>query len=114
MEVWLIQAFNGVSLASILLLISLGLAFAFGLMGVINMAHGEFIMIGAYTSYLFEQQFAGTLMRTEAHDWGLWFIASIFAAFFVAGVMGVLLETTLLRRLYGRPLDTLLATWGWG
>lgn len=114
MEIWLIQAFNGASLASILLLISLGLAFAFGLMGVINMAHGEFIMVGAYTTYVIEQNFAGTLMRTESHDWGLWFLGSIVAAFFVAGALGVLLEMSLLRRLYGRPLDTLLATWGVG
>ncbi len=114
MENFLIQAFNGASLASILLLISLGLAFAFGLMGVINMAHGEFIMIGAYTTYVFEQEFAGMFMRTETHDWGLWFLCSILAAFVVAGAIGMLLEATLLRRLYGRPLDTLLATWGVG
>ncbi len=114
MDIWLIQAFNGASLASILLLISLGLAFAFGLMGVINMAHGEFIMIGAYTTYVFELQFSGILMRTETHDWGGWFIGSMIAAFFIAGLVGILLEVTLLRRLYGRPLDTLLATWGVG
>ena len=116
MNDWLIQAFNGGSLASILLLISLGLAFAFGLMGVINMAHGEFIMLGAYTTYVFETIIFKQYLQasSETMAWGLWFVLSIPAAFLVTGFLGVLLEITLIRQLYGRPLDTLLATWGVG
>jgi urea transport system permease protein len=114
MDAWIIQGFNGVSLASILLLISLGLAFSFGLMGVINMAHGEFIMIGAYTTYVFETIIFAKYFDAspEMMDWGFWFILSIPMAFLVAGLVGVILEVTLIRKLYGRPLDTLLATWG--
>lgn len=111
MSSWLLQAFNGLSLGSILLLISLGLAFSFGLMKVINMAHGEFIMLGAYTTYVFQQYFADLLGGVEL---GLWFLVSIPVAFVVAAIVGVLLEIGLIRFLYGRPLDTLLATWGVG
>lgn len=107
----LLQAFNGLSLSSILLLISLGLAFSFGLMNVINMAHGEFIMVGAYVTYLFQQRFAALLGGTEL---GLWFMLAIPVAFLVTGLLGLLLELSLIRYLYGRPLDTLLATWGVG
>ena len=107
----ILQAFNGLSLGSILLLVSLGLAFAFGLMGVINMAHGEFIMIGAYVAYLFQQTFAGLLGGVEL---GVWFLLALPAAFVVAALLGALMEVTLIRHLYGRPLDTLLATWGVG
>ena len=86
MEAWLIQGFNGISLASILLLISLGLAFAFGLMGVINMAHGEFIMVGAYTTYVFETIIFGQYLQLSdtTMDWGLWFVLSIPVAFLIA------------------------------
>ncbi len=94
-----------------LLLISLGLAFSFGLMNVINMAHGEFIMIGAYVTYLFQQTLSDILGGATG---GLSFVLAIPAAFLVAGVLGWLLEITLIRFLYGRPLDTLLATWGVG
>src|SRR6185369_16387288 len=80
---------------------SLGLTFTFGQMGVINMAHGEFIMVGAYTAYML-QSWAGH----EA------VIAALPVAFLVAGLFGVILERTLIRRFYGRPLDTLLLTWG--
>ncbi|MEZ4619964.1 MAG: urea ABC transporter permease subunit UrtB [Caldilineaceae bacterium] len=111
MDALILQAFNGLSLASILLLVSLGLAFAFGLMGVINMAHGEFIMIGAYVAYLFQQTFAGLLGGVEP---GIWFILALPAAFVVAAALGALMEVALIRHLYGRPLDTLLATWGVG
>src|SRR3954465_5636565 len=107
----LLQAFNGLSLSSILLLISLGLAFSFGLMNVINMAHGEFIMVGAYVTYLFQERFAALLGGTE---FGLWFVLAIPVAFLVTGLLGLLLEMSLIRFLYGRPLDTLLATWGVG
>ena len=110
METIFLQLFNGVSFGSILLLISIGLAFSFGLMNVINMAHGEFIMVGAYVTYLM-QSFAAYMGGTQA---GVWFIASLPAAFLVTAALGWLLEVTLVRRLYGRPLDTLLATWGVG
>lgn len=102
------QGFAGVSLFSVLLLMALGLAIIFGQMGVINMAHGEFMAIGAYTTYLFS-----TL--TESYLPGFidyYFIFSIIAAFFIAGIIGYFLEFSLIRHLYKRPLDTLLATWG--
>jgi urea transport system permease protein len=108
---WLLQSFNGLSLGSILLMISLGLAFAFGLMKVINMAHGEFIMVGAYVTFVFQNTLADKLGGVEL---GLWFLLSIVGAFVVTGLLGILLEITLIRFLYGRPLDTLLATWGVG
>jgi len=111
MNAILLQAFNGLSLGSILLMVSLGLAFAFGLMGVINMAHGEFIMVGAYMAFVFQQIFANLLGGVDA---GIWFLLAIPAAFIVAALLGVLMEVTLIRHLYGRPLDTLLATWGVG
>lgn len=107
----LTHTFDGLSLASILLLISLGLAFSFGLMKVINMAHGEFIMVGAYVAFEFQQHFAGLLGGV---DRGIWFLLAIPAAFVVTGLLGVALEMAIIRRLYGRPLDTLLATWGVG
>ncbi|MFI9010823.1 urea ABC transporter permease subunit UrtB [Actinosynnema sp. NPDC053489] len=90
----------GLSIAAVLLLIALGLTFTFGQMGVINMAHGEFIMAGAYTAYLV-QGFTGQS-----------FLIALPVAFAVAGAMGLLLEWALIRRFYGRPLDTLLLTWG--
>ncbi len=111
MDTIISQAFNGLSVGSILLMVSLGLAFAFGLMNVINMAHGEFIMIGAYVAFLFQQIFAPVLGGVDA---GIWFLLAIPAAFLFAALLGVVLEVTLIRHLYGRPLDTLLATWGVG
>jgi len=99
------QLFAGLSVASILLLIALGLTFTFGQMNVINMAHGEFLMAGAYTTYVLQQAFGPELAGTTL-------LLSLLVAFVVAGVMGVILEATLIRRLYGRPLDTLLVTWG--
>ena len=110
MDVLVLQMFNALSVSSILLLIALGLAFSFGLMGVINMAHGEFIMIGAYTAYAVQGMVKPG--GAEAMDWG--FLATLPIAFLVAGTGGYLLERTLIRHLYGRPLDTLLATWGVG
>src|SRR3954449_232032 len=92
----------GLSIAAALLLIALGLTFTFGQMNVINMAHGEFIMAGAYTAYML----GGVLGATSA------LFVSLPVAFLVAGLMGVILEVVLIRRLYGRPLDTLLVTWG--
>ncbi|MDQ3701013.1 MAG: urea ABC transporter permease subunit UrtB [Chloroflexota bacterium] len=109
MELYLLQVFNGLSVGSILLLVALGLAFSFGLMGVINMAHGELIMIGAYCAYV-----AQVAMARVAGDVapGVYFAVALVLAFFVAAAVGLALEILLIRRLYGRPLDTLLATWG--
>ena len=103
MGVLVTQVFNGLSVGSILLLAALGLALTFGQMGVINMAHGEFIMAGAYTAYVTNQVLGSA---------GLSLLVSLPVAFVVAGALGVLLEVTLLRRMYHRPLDTLLVTWG--
>ncbi len=103
MDVLVTQVFNGLSGGSILLLAALGLALTFGQMGVINMAHGEFIMAGAYTAYV-TQNVLGSA--------GLSLVVSLPIAFAVGGVLGVVLEATLLRRMYHRPLDTLLVTWG--
>ena len=103
---WVGLAFAGVSLGSILLLAALGLAITYGLMGVINMAHGELIMIGAYTTYVVQGFFKGT----SFFDWYL--LAAIPASFAVAALVGMALERSVIRWLYGRPLETLLATWG--
>jgi len=96
--------FFGLSLGSVLVLAAIGLAITFGVMGVINMAHGELMMIGAYTTYLIQQALPGLI------DYSL-FIA-IPAAFLVSGLFGVAIERTVIRFLYGRPLETLLATFG--
>lgn len=109
MSLLLLQLFNGISLSSILLLIALGLAITFGLMNVINMAHGEFIMIGAYMAYTIQQLFQKFI---PASAFGWYFVVSLGVAFVVAFAIGWLLEATLIRYLYGRPLDSLLATWG--
>lgn len=109
MEVTLLQIFNGVSVSSILLLIALGLAITFGLMKVINMAHGEFIMIGAYAAYVTQNIFSSTLPKDV---FGYYFMFALPAAFLVAFAIGYALEISLIRFLYGRPLDSLLATWG--
>ncbi len=98
--------FAGISLGSILLLAALGLAITYGLMGVINMAHGELIMVGAYTTYLVQVLFR----KTAFFDWYL--LAAVPASFAVAAAVGMLLERVVIRWLYGRPLETLLATWG--
>jgi urea transport system permease protein len=109
MDVVLAQLFNGLSYGSILLLVAVGLAFSFGLMNVINMAHGEFIMVGAYCAYVM-QSLATEVLGAGGSD--LYFPVAIPLAFVAAGALGMALERTLIRRLYGRPLDTLLATWG--
>ncbi len=101
--------FNGLSLSSIILLASLGLAITFGLMRVINMAHGEFMMIGAYTTYVV-QGLVQKFVSKDAADIG--YFVSIIAAFAVTFVIGSLLETFVVSRLYGREIDSLLATWG--
>lgn len=101
--------FNGLSLSSIILLASLGLAITFGLMRVINMAHGEFMMIGAYTSYVVQNLLQSWLGNSGA-DVG--YFLSIIIAFAVTFLIGSLLETLVVSRLYGREIDSLLATWG--
>jgi len=98
--------FTSVSLGSILLLAALGLAITYGLMGVINMAHGELIMVGAYTTYVTQNLFK----RTEFFDW--YPLAAVPASFLAAALVGMALERLVIRWLYGRPLETLLATWG--
>ncbi len=105
---WAGHVFSGFSTASILLLAALGLAITYGLLGVINMAHGELIMIGAYTTYVVQSLFK-TYLGSYV-DWYL--IAAIPAAFLVSGLIGMLIERTLIRPLYGRQLETLLATFG--
>jgi urea transport system permease protein len=102
------QFFSGISLGSILLLAALGLAITYGLMGVINMAHGELIMIGAYATYVVQNLFRSHL--PNAFDWYL--AAAVPASFLAAALVGIALERTVIRFLYGRPLETLLATWG--
>ncbi|MFF0092210.1 urea ABC transporter permease subunit UrtB [Streptomyces canus] len=103
MTVILNQSFTGISIGAVLLLIALGLTLTFGQMGVINMAHGEFIMAGAYTTYVLQKSISSA---------GISLLVALPVAFLVAGAMGMLLEWLLIRRLYTRPLDTLLVTWG--
>jgi urea transport system permease protein len=108
-SIFAMQAFAGLILFSVFVLMALGLAIIFGQMGVINMAHGEFMILGAYmtflTSHLFQtyapQAFAG------------YFFVAMLVAFIVSGAIGLAVEWLLIKRLYKRPLDTLLATWGW-
>lgn len=103
MDVVISQVFTGASYGAALLLVALGLSLTFGQMGVINMAHGEFLMAGAYTAYLTQQ------VVTDA-DFSL--LVALPVAFCVAGLLGVLLELTVIRWMYHRPLDTLLVTFG--
>jgi urea transport system permease protein len=100
--------FTGASLGSILLLVALGLAITYGLMGVINMAHGELMMIGAYATYVVQNLFKHYL--PGAFD--AYILVAIPVAFFSSALVGAVLERTVIRWLYGRPLETLLATWG--
>ncbi len=105
MDTFLSNLYIGITLASLFLLVGLGLTFTFGQMGVINMAHGEFIMAGAYVPYVLQTTFfEGTK--------GAAVLVALPVAFVVAGLMGVVLERLLLRRMAGRPLDTLLVTFG--
>lgn len=102
------QAFSGLSLFSVLLLMGLGLALIFGQMGVINMAHGEFMALGAYTVYL-----SSTLTERYAPDFApYYFLVAILAAFVLCACVGAVVEWLMIRHLYHRTLDTLLATWG--
>jgi len=101
--------FNGIAIGSVLLVAALGLAIVFGLMGVINLAHGELIMLGAYTTYVVQLLFKLPVLQPLYNTYVL---VAIPLAFIVSGVVGILLERTVIRRLYGSPLETLLATWG--
>ncbi len=100
--------FTGISLGSILLLVALGLAITYGLMGVINMAHGELMMIGAYAAYMVQNLFRAVLPGM----FDAYVLVAIPASFLAAALVGALMERTVIRWLYGRPLETLLATWG--
>ena len=100
--------FQGLSLGSVLLLAAIGLAITFGVMGVINMAHGEMVMLGAYTTHVIQVIVQTYLPGAFAHS----LLLAIPCAFLVAGLFGVFLERSVIRFLYGRPLETLLATWG--
>lgn len=105
---WVGNIFFGVSLGSVLLLAALGLAITFGLMGVINMAHGELLMIGAYATYIVQ-----SLFKQWLPGWIDWYVlAALPVAFLMTALVGMALERTVIRWLYGRPLETLLATWG--
>jgi urea transport system permease protein len=107
-SIFAMQGFAGLSLFSVLLLMALGLAIIFGQMGVINMAHGEFMAVGAYTTYMLS-----VLTETYFPSFmNYYFLFAIVASFFVAAIIGFGVEFILIRHLYKRPLDTLLATWG--
>lgn len=110
MNQFITTLFNGASLSSIILLTSLGLAITFGLMRVINMAHGEFLMIGAYTTYVVQEIFKSILPGNAGTD--IYYFVAIPMAFLVAFLLGSLLERFVISRLYGREMDSLLATWG--
>lgn len=100
--------FNGISIGSVLLISALGLAIVFGLMGVINLAHGELMMLGAYATFVVQNIF-----KSFGDPWfDFYIIAAIPVAFIVSAIMGLILERGAIRFLYGRPLETLLATWG--
>ena len=109
MQLLLESLFNGVAIGSVLLMAALGLAIVFGLMGVINLAHGELIMLGAYTTYVVQLIFKLPFLLPI---YNVYVLVAIPCAFIVSGVIGILLERTVIRRLYGSPLETLLATWG--
>tara|TARA_E500000331_G_scaffold358507_1_gene425964 strand:+ start:13346 stop:14965 length:1620 start_codon:yes stop_codon:yes gene_type:complete len=102
------RLFSGLSLGSILLLAAMGLAITYGLLGVINLAHGEMLMIGAYATYVTQQLFVAYL----PNHFDFYVLAAIPMAFLCSAIIGVILERTVIRWLYGRPLETLLATWG--
>jgi urea transport system permease protein len=101
--------FNGVSIGAVLLIAALGLAIVFGLMGVINLAHGELMMLGAYTTFVVQNAFKAL---NNEFLFNLYIFFALIAAFIVAAIVGFILEKGVIRHLYGRPLETLLATWG--
>lgn len=105
MEVFLSQLFNGLSLSAILLLVALGLSITFGIMGVINFAHGEYLMVGAYTAYVMQR-------LSHGDQTGIYFLLALPIAFVIAYLLGLIVEKLLIRFLYGRPYESILATWG--
>ena len=118
-------AFRGISLGSVLLVVAIGLAITFGLMGIINMAHGELIAVGAYTTYIIQNVFATGLdlspfgrsisipgLNLSQSGMSLYFVIALPASFLAAALVGIMLERTVIRFLYRRPLESLLATWG--
>jgi len=107
-SIFAMQAFAGLILFSVFLLMALGLAIIFGQMGVINMAHGEFMILGAYMTWMTSHAFQTYLPSF----FGAYFFVAMAIAFIVSGALGLLVEWALIRHLYARPLDTLLATWG--
>lgn len=108
MSIFAMQGFAGLTLFSVFVLMALGLAIIFGQMGVINMAHGEFMILGAYITYLTSNIFSQWLPGL----YGSYFFVAMIFAFIAAGLLGMLVEWLMIRHLYHRPLDTLLATWG--
>ena len=106
--IFAMQGFAGLILFSVFVLMALGLAIIFGQMGVINMAHGEFMILGAYVTYLLSNFFESYLPGL----FGIYFFVAMFFAFCASGLLGMFVEWAMIRRLYKRPLDTLLATWG--
>ena len=106
--IFAMQGFAGLILFSVFVLMALGLAIIFGQMGVINMAHGEFMILGAYVTYIVSNIFEAYIPGL----YGIYFFIAMILAFFAAGALGLLVEWGLIRHLYKRPLDTLLATWG--
>ncbi len=106
--IFAMQGFAGLILFSVFVLMALGLAIIFGQMGVINMAHGEFMILGAYVTYLCSNFFSTYLPSL----FGIYFFLAMILAFIAAGALGALVEWAMIRHLYKRPLDTLLATWG--
>jgi len=108
MELIFSQLLDGISIGAVLLLAATGLAIVFGLMGVINLAHGELMMVGAYVTFVVQNLFK----PLGEGIFQFYYIVALFFAFIITALVGVLLEKTLIRQLYGRPLETLLATWG--
>ncbi|MAK91230.1 MAG: urea ABC transporter permease subunit UrtB [Oceanospirillaceae bacterium] len=108
-SIFAMQGFAGLILFSVFVLMALGLAIIFGQMGVINMAHGEFMILGAYVTYLTSNIFSSYLPESV---YGSYFFIAMILAFFVTGALGAFIEWSVIRHLYKRPLDTLLATWG--
>ncbi|MGR9085963.1 MAG: urea ABC transporter permease subunit UrtB [Gammaproteobacteria bacterium] len=108
LSIFAMQGFAGLILFSVFVLMALGLAIIFGQMSVINMAHGEFMILGAYVTYLTAHVFADHVSGL----YEIYFFVAMVIAFFVAGGVGALVEWAMIRHLYRRPLDTLLATWG--
>ncbi len=104
-------AFRGLSLSAVLLVAALGLAITFGLMGIINMAHGEIMMVGAYAAYVTQNVFESWFGRS-GRGFDCYFLAALAVAFVAAGLVGLLLERGIIRFLYKRPLESMLATWG--